>query len=168
MLCEAICRGVARQQKEDASMAVSTGRMNTDEVRSFAHYICNFNEGTKSGIQRIQSINETEDCTTLVANCPGHWIDTWHELEGGNDRFGVRPQYRVTLLQAEMNGLSFKSEYETAWDDVSNENLVPELVHAARALEMKYCHRLEVYEKVSPRGPDGHWWENRWRQTCRR
>ena len=48
-----------------------------------------------------------------------------------------------------MNGLSFKSGYETAWDDVSNENLVPELVHAARALEMEYFHKLGVYEKVS-------------------
>ena len=25
----------------------------TDEVRSFPHYICNFNEGTRSGIQKI-------------------------------------------------------------------------------------------------------------------
>ena len=76
-------------------------------------------------------------------------MSSWHELEGGNDRFGVRPQYGVTILQAEMNGLSFKSGYETAWDDVSNENLVPELVHAARALEMEYFHKLGVYEKVS-------------------
>ena len=50
-----------------------------------------------------------------------------------------------------MNGLSYKSGYETAWDDVSNENLVPDLVHAARALEMEYFHKLGVYEKV-PRG----------------
>ena len=75
-------------------------------------------------------------------------MDNWRELEGGNDLYGVRPQCGVTLLQAEMNGLSYKSEYETAWDDVSNENLVPELVHAARALEMEYFHKLGVYEKV--------------------
>ena len=63
-------------------------------------------------------------------------------LEDGNDRFGTRPQYGVTLLQAEMNGLSFKSCYETAWDDKRNENLVPELAHVARALEMDYFHKL--------------------------
>ena len=130
-------------------MAVSTGRMSSDEVRSFAHYICNFNEGTNGGIQRIQSINEAEGVTTPVGNYPEHWIDSWHELEGGDDRFGVRPQYGVTLFQAEMNGLSFKNGYETAWDDVSNEYLVPEFVHAARALEMEYFHKLGVYEKVS-------------------
>ena len=41
-------------------------------------------------------------------------------------------------LKAEMDGLSYKSGYETALDDVTNENLVPELVHAARAVEMEY------------------------------
>ena len=41
MLCEAICRGVARQQREDAAMGVSTGRMSADEIRSFGHCICN-------------------------------------------------------------------------------------------------------------------------------
>ena len=45
MLCEAICRGVARQHWEDASTGVSFGKMSAHEVRSFAHYICNFNLG---------------------------------------------------------------------------------------------------------------------------
>ena len=47
-----------------------------------------------------------------------------------------------------MKGLSYKSGYETAWDDVSNENFVPELVHAARAVEMEYFNTFCVYEKV--------------------
>ena len=75
-------------------------------------------------------------------------MDNWPDLEGGNGRYGVRPQYGVTILQAEMNGLSYKSGYETAWDDVSNENLVPHLVHAARALEMEFFHKLGVYENA--------------------
>ena len=54
----------------------------------------------------------------------------------------------MTLLQAEMSGLSHRSGYETAWDDVSNENLVPSLVHAARAVEMEYFEKLGVYERV--------------------
>ena len=44
IMCEAICRGVARQQREDAAMGVSTGKMSADEVRSFAPYNCNLNE----------------------------------------------------------------------------------------------------------------------------
>ena len=104
--------------------------------------------GDRSGIQRTQSITGTEDGAAPVGIYPEHWEDSWRELEGGNHLYGSWPQCGVTLLQAEMNGLSFKSGYETAWDDVSNENLVPELVHAARALELWYFHKLGVYEKV--------------------
>ena len=53
------------------------------------------------------------------------------------------------MLQAETKGLSYKSGNETAWDDVSNENLIPGLDHAARAVEMEYVAKLGVYEKVS-------------------
>ena len=42
--------------------------MSADEVRSFAHYICNLNEGKKSGIWRIDSINETENGATQLAH----------------------------------------------------------------------------------------------------
>ena len=51
-------------------------------------------------------------------------------------------------MQAE---LSYKSGYETAWDDVSNENLVPGLLRGARAVEVEYFNKLAVCEKV-PRG----------------
>ena len=104
----AICRGVARQQQEDAALGASTGRMIADEVRSFAHNICNLNEGRKIGIRRIDSIHETENGTTPVGTFPEHWVDNWHELEGGNDLYGVRPRYGFTIFQAEMNGLSFE------------------------------------------------------------
>ena len=45
--------------------------------------------------------------------------------------------------------MSYNSGYETAWDDVSNDNIVPELFHAARASEMDYFHKLGLYEKVT-------------------
>ena len=89
MLCEAICRGVANQQREDAAMGVSTKKMSADEVRSFAHYICNLNEIKETGIKKIDSINETENGTTPVGSYPEHWVDNWHELEGGNDFYDI-------------------------------------------------------------------------------
>ena len=66
MLCEAICRGVARQQQEDAAIGVSTGRMSADEISSFAQYICNLNEGRKGSILKIDSITEIENDTTPI------------------------------------------------------------------------------------------------------
>ena len=50
------------------------------------------------------------------------WVDNWHEFEGGNDLYGVRPQCGVSFFQAKMNGLSYKSGYETASDDMSNDS----------------------------------------------
>ena len=92
----------------------------------------------------MHPITEDEGGDAPDGECPEHWTDYWHEVEGGNDLYGVRPEYGVTLLQAEMNGLSFKSGYETARDDVSNENLVPGLAHTARAIEMEYFSKLGV------------------------
>ena len=74
--------------------------------------------------------------TKPICEYPMHCVDKWHEPERGDDRFGTRPQLGVTLLQAEMSGLSYRNGYETAWDDVSNENIVPKVVHGARAVEM--------------------------------
>ena len=51
---------------------------------------------------------------------PQNWVDYWHEEDGGDDHRGVRPEVGVTLLQNEMDGLSFKGGYEVAWDDVTN------------------------------------------------
>ena len=99
------------------------------------------------------SIDETHNRARPIGEYPEHWLDDWHELEGGDDKFGVRPQNGVTMLQAEMSGLSYRHGYEMAWDDVSNESLVPELVHQARAVEMEYFEKLGVYEKVGTQVP---------------
>ena len=148
LLCEAICRGVYKQQQDDASEIVSTGAMSMEEVRSYANHICSLQAVSSDGIRRVLSIDEKDGNTHPVGDYPEHWCDQWHELEGGDDYYGVRPQQGVTMLRAEMSGLSYRSGYETAWDDVSNENLVPELVHAARAIEMSYFEKLGVYERV--------------------
>ena len=47
-----------------------------------------------------------------------------------------------------MDGLSFESGYETEWDDVSNAELVSDLVKEAREVDMEYFRRLGVYEQV--------------------
>ena len=45
---------------------------------------------------------------------PEHWTDEWHEEDGGDDVRGDRPRFGVTLLKAEMDGLSYKGGYEAS------------------------------------------------------
>ena len=97
-LCEAVCRGVSRQQEEDAALGFATGKTSMDEVRQFAHYNCNLSDQENCNINRVQSIIENEDKSSPIGDYPQHWIDAWHELEGGSDAYRVRPQYGATLL----------------------------------------------------------------------
>ena len=45
-----------------------------------------------------------------------------------------------------MDGLAFKGVYEVAWDDVTNAELLPELIKQAREVEMGYFAKFGVYE----------------------
>ena len=49
-------------------------------------------------------------------------------------------------MKREMDGLSFKSGYEVAWDGVTNAELIPDLVKKARQVEMGYFTKLGFYE----------------------
>ena len=77
---------------------------------------------------------------------PDHWLDNWHEEDGGDDLRGVRPKNGVTLLKKELDGLTINGGYEVAWDDVTNAEFVAELVKAARQVEMGYFRKLGVYD----------------------
>ena len=121
--------------------------MTEGELKGFVNSLCSL-QSTRSGIQRISSIQTNDGITRPVGKYPEHWMDTWHEPEGGFDVRGVRPQYGVTILEWEMSALTCKGGYEVAFDDVSNAQLEPSLVKAARALEMEYFKKLGVYEVV--------------------
>ena len=117
------------------NMMVNTGKMNVEQIKSFANQLC--------------SIKFRDGIIRPTGDYPEHWNDEWHEEDGGDDAGGIRPQVGVTL-KAEMDGLSYKGGYETAWDDVSNAELVPQLVKEARDLEMAYFKKLGVYLYGSP------------------
>ena len=53
------------------------------------------------------------------------------------------------MLQKQMDGLAFSGGYAAAWDDVTNAELVPDLVKKDREVEMGYIAKLGVYEYVS-------------------
>ena len=45
-----------------------------------------------------------------------------------------------------MDGLAFKGGFEVIWDDVTNAELLHELITKAREVEMGYFAKLGVYE----------------------
>ena len=49
-------------------------------------------------------------------------------------------------MQKEMDVRAFKGGYEVAWDDVTNDELLPELIKKAREVDMGYFAKLGVYE----------------------
>ena len=55
----------------------------------------------------------------------------------------------VTMLQKEMGGLSFEGGYEVAWDDLTNAELIPDLVKQARQVDMGYFQKLGDYATVT-------------------
>ena len=146
-LCEAICRGVRKQKIQDKSR-VSAGRMSADGVRSLVQGLTLLKQRGFSSINKILSTTTRGGVTGPVGDYSDCWIDTWCDKDGGCDDQGVRPQNGVTLLKQEMDGLTCKNGYETAWDDVTNAPLNPVLMRKAREVEMEYFERLGVYERV--------------------
>ena len=73
------------------------------------------------------------------AGCwPEHWADKLHESEGGRDIFGSRPQLGQSICKEEIFGLMIKNGQASAWDDVTEKYLDPELVQQARQVELEY------------------------------
>ena len=137
-LCEAILRGVVKQRKEDQKI-ISMPMMSGVQIKGFIGSI---------GGREIQSIIEEQGKTSPVGNWPNGWHDPVHELDGGDDKFGPRPQRGIEILREELDSLVFRDGIAVARDDVTGVELVPELVKQARSEEMAYFKKLGVYEVV--------------------
>ena len=106
-LCESICKGVMKQKAKDKKNRVTTGRMSQGEIQGFANSLCSL-PSIRSGIKRVASIQVKDGITRPIGDYPEHWLDTWHEPEGGYDIRGARPQCGVTILESEMSALTCK------------------------------------------------------------
>ena len=53
MLCEAMCREVARQKKHDQSGRVTTGRLSYVGLKSFVRHICDLQGSSSNAIEQI-------------------------------------------------------------------------------------------------------------------
>ena len=80
--------------------------------------------------------------------CPDHWINDYHEADGGRDARGIRPRAGVDILTKEMSGLLCRGGNMTARDDVRNAGLKLDLAKSARDVEMDDFDKLRVNERV--------------------
>ena len=94
--------------------------MSADGVRSLVEGLTQLTQRGTSGISQILSTTTKDGVTAPLGEYPDWWIDTWHDEDGACDDRGVRTQNGVTPLKQEMDGLTCKNRYETAWDDVTN------------------------------------------------
>ena len=140
------CRGVAWQKKHDQGSMVTPGRMTYMGLRSFVRHVCDLQVSSSKAIEQILTTNMQDGTHRPTGDYPHHLMDYWHEEDGGDDHRGVRPQVGVTMLQREMDGLTFKGGYEVAWDDVTNAELLSDLVKKAHKVEMGYFAELDVCE----------------------
>ena len=54
-----------------------------------------------------------------MGHWPDHWVDPVHEEDGGDDKFGLRPQRGIDIFKKELDALTFKNGISMANDDVS-------------------------------------------------
>jgi hypothetical protein len=108
MLCEAICRGVAKQKSYDRGSMITIGKMTYTGLKSFVRHVCDLQGSSRNAVEQILSTSMKDGVHRPTGDYPDHWLDYWHEEDGGDDQRGVRPQIGATLLKKEMDGLSFK------------------------------------------------------------
>lgn len=138
-LCEAIIQGIVEQKRHDRQNHVSTPILTAYELKSFVHSL---------GGGHVCSVKEIAKKISAGVRWPDHWLDPVHEEDGGCDRFGLKPQVGIELLRSELDALVFRDGIFFVKDDVTGAELVPELVRKARAEEVTYVKKMQVYEVV--------------------
>ena len=96
------------------------------------------------GMKLVASIETTRtDTQRMLCSLNGkplamkHWRDDKHDDDGGNEQFGYRPQDGRQISKEHLDGLQVCEGVASAWDDVTGEDLNPELVRKARETEME-------------------------------
>ena len=107
-------------------------------LENFIRHVCDLQGSSSLAVEQLLSTSLNDGTHMPTGEYPQHWLDYWHEEDGGYDRRGIGSQVGVTLLKNNMDGLSFKGGYELAWDDddVTTAELIPELVKQTRQVEM--------------------------------
>ena len=75
----------------NANMVVSTGKMNTEQIKNFTNQLCSIQSRGSNTIKKVMSVQRKDGITRPTGDYPEHWTDEWHEEDGGDDIRGARP-----------------------------------------------------------------------------
>ena len=140
-LCAAICTGLAKQKEYDAKNNVATKPLSKSALLQFV-------STHSSVVGQSRNIVGQDLVQKPWGNWPSHWADKFHEIGGGKDDFGSRPQHGQQLLKEAINGLMVHNGVAAAWDDVNDQMLDAAEVKQARKVELEYFEKLGVYTRV--------------------
>jgi hypothetical protein len=142
-LCEAMCRGIAKQQAWDAGGVVSSGSLGKAQLYSIMTRIVDPRVASKLRPHCLHRI-----AARPIGEWPGHFVDHLHEPHGGCDLHGANVRDGVEMLQLQMSALYERGGAPEAWDDMNNVFLDPAMVASARKEEMDFFKKLGVYKRV--------------------
>ena len=154
-LCEAICRGIAKQKRLDPSRKFTTLPMCGKRLTSLSS-LCrkaSMDAGKRSWPKSPEQ---------PIGSYPKHWSDALHDNDGHGLATTITNTDGEEALMRELNVLMCQNGVAYAYDDVSNAALIPDLVNKARKLEMELFADMGVYTRVDRSSIRGKIIKTRW------
>ena len=142
-LCEAMCRGIAKQRAWDAGGVVCSGSLGKAQLYSLMTRIVD-----PKVAEKLRPHCRQRPAARPIGDWPGRYVDHLHEPHGGCDLHGGNVGNGVEVLQQHMDALYQRGGAPEAWDDMNNVFLDPTMVVNARKEEMDFFKKLGVYERV--------------------
>ena len=154
-LCEAICRGLAAQKRQERLNIISSLPMSSKTLSSFStlcHDASIFVEGENEAKYESRRQNWkkrwAEDMVKPNGNWPDRWCDPVHEPTGRSIEGENGSKVGEEKLIEAMNALIESYGNLIAYDDVTSAVLDPALVAAAREVEMELFREMSVYTSI--------------------
>ena len=149
-LCDSICRGLVAQKEHDSSRRLQTLPMSAIQIQE-VHELCS---QAAKGMRSDDAT--TGECISFMNNkptgdWPKDWVDDVHEPDGHQIDRDIDDKSGEEILNTMISALHRQhggGGGEVAWDDVTEAELRPELVRAARDVEMKFFKDMGVYTRV--------------------
>ena len=131
-LCDAMCRGIAKQKGWDAGRSVDSAKMSKGQLSSLMSKIVD-----TEVIKKLRIHSRAAPATRPIGGWRAHWIDHMHEPDGGEDGIGCE-RLGIPELEKHMSALYSRNGVPEAWDDMNDVFLNAAEVKKARATKMEF------------------------------